>query len=264
MRFLLQHPYAVLFAVVFAEQLGLPVPALPFLLGAGALAGMGVANPAAALGLALVAAVLADIVWYEAGRRRGGSILNLLCRISIEPDSCVRRTEDVFARYGSRTLLVAKFVPGLGTVAPPLAGVIGMSLPRFLVWDAAGAALWAGGSMALGFVFRDQIETAAESAVGLGGRLTALVGVAFAGWLAWKWSERRRFLRKLRTARITVDELKAKLDAGESVLVVDLRGALEIEASPETIPGALRVDAADLGTRHQEIPRDRDIVLFCT
>jgi membrane protein DedA with SNARE-associated domain len=264
MEFLLHHPYTVLFAVVFAEQLGLPLPAVPFLLGVGALAGMDKVDPAASLGFALLASLLADFVWYEAGRRRGGSILNLLCRISIEPDSCVRKTEDVFARYGARTLLAAKFVPGLGTVAPPLAGVIGMTLPRFLVWDAAGAALWAGAYMAVGFVFRNQIETVVELAVGLGSRLTALVALLFAGWLAWKWHDRRRFIRNLRTARITADELKAKLDAGESVLVVDLRGALETTTSPETIPGALRFDAKELGTRHLEIPRDRDIVLFCT
>jgi membrane protein DedA with SNARE-associated domain len=264
MRFLLHHPYAVLFAVVLAEQLGLPVPAMPFLLGAGALWGMDMVSPGLALGLALIASLVADFVWYEAGRRRGGSILNLLCRISIEPDSCVRRTEDVFARYGARTLLVAKFVPGLGTVAPPLAGVIGMGLPRFLLWDAAGAVLWAGGYMAVGYVFKDQIEGAVEMAAGLGGRLTAIVALAFAGWLAWKWRERRQFIRNLRMARITVDELKTRLDAGESILVVDLRAALERATSPETIPGALRVDAAELETRHHEIPRDRDIVLFCT
>jgi membrane protein DedA with SNARE-associated domain len=264
MGFLLHHPYSVLFAAVFAEQLGFPVPALPFLLGAGALAGMSMANPATALGSAILASLLADVVWFEAGRRRGGSILNLLCRISIEPDSCVRRTEEVFARYGARTLLVAKFLPGLGTVAPPLAGVIGMALPRFLLWDAGGAALWAGVYMAAGFVFRDQIETAVEMAAGLGGRLAALVGLAFAGWLAWKWRDRRRFIRNLRTARITVEELESKLDGGENVLIVDLRAPIETKTSPETIPGALRFDAAELGLRHQEIPRDRDVVLFCT
>jgi membrane protein DedA with SNARE-associated domain len=264
MGFLLNHPYTVLFAVVFAEQLGLPVPAFPFLLGAGALVGMGMASPAAALGSALLASLLADVVWYEAGRRRGASILNLLCRISIEPDSCVRRTEDVFTQYGARTLLVAKFVPGLGTVAPPLAAVIGMTLPRFLLWDAAGALLWAGGYLAVGFAFRDQIETAVQVAAGFGSRMSALVGLLFAAWLAWKWHDRRRFIRKLRTARITADELKGMLDAGESVLIVDLRAALEIERSPETIPGALRFDAGEIGARHHEIPRDRDVILFCT
>jgi membrane protein DedA with SNARE-associated domain/rhodanese-related sulfurtransferase len=264
MGFLLRHPYAVLFALVFAEQIGLPLPALPFLLGAGALAGMGMASGAVALAMALLACLLADVVWFEAGRRRGASILNLLCRISIEPDSCVRRTENVFARYGARTLLVAKFVPGLGTVAPPLAGVIGMALPRFLLWDAAGAVLWAGGYLTVGFVFRDQIETAVEVAAGLGSRLTALIALLFVGWLAWKWHDRRRFIRNLRTARITVDELKDKLDAGESVLIVDLRAAIEVATSPATIPGALHFEAEQLGARHHEIPRDRDIVLFCT
>ena len=250
--------------MVLAEQLGLPVPALPFLLGSGALAGMGMASPAWLLVVAVLASLLADAAWFEAGRRRGGRVLNLLCRISIEPDSCVRKTEDVFARYGARTLLVAKFVPGLGTVAPPLAGVIGMSLPRFLLWDGAGAALWAGAYLLAGFAFRGQIENVVEMAAGLGGRLTAFVALLFAGWLAWKWHERRRFIRDLRMARITVDELKAKLDAGENVLIVDLRGALETSTAPETIPGALRFEAKDLATRHLEIPRDRDVVLFCT
>jgi len=249
---------------VLLTQLGAPLPAIPTLVVAGALAQQGHWHPALVVGLAVVACLAGDLPWYYAGRRYGYRVLNLLCRISIEPDSCVRKTEDVFARYGARTLLVAKFVPGLGTVAPPLAGVIGMSLPRFLLWDGAGAALWAGAYLLAGFAFRGQIENVVEMAAGLGGRLTAFVALLFAGWLAWKWHERRRFIRDLRMARITVDELKAKLDAGENVLIVDLRGALETSTAPETIPGALRFEDKDLATRHLEIPRDRDVVLFCT
>lgn len=264
LSFVLHHPYLVLASVVLAEQLGLPVPALPFLLGAGALAGMGKLSPSLAIGLAVAASLVADLVWYEAGRRRGGQVLKLLCRISLEPDSCVRRTENVFARHGARTLLVAKFLPGLNTVAPPMAGMIGMRLPRFLLWDGAGALLWAGSFFAAGLVLADQIETVAESAAALGGRLVAALLALFALWLLWKYVQRQRFLRSLRVARITPEDLKRRLDEGEEIVIVDLRGALDFELDPQRLPGALRLSAEDLETRHAEIPRGREVVLYCT
>ena len=262
--FVLHHPYLVLFGAVLAEQLGLPVPAMPFLLGAGALVGMNKLDPVSALALAVLASLLADLVWYEAGRRRGGSILKLLCRISLEPDSCVRRTENVFAKQGARTLLFAKFLPGLNTVAPPMAGMIGMSLPRFLFWDALGALLWSGGYFLVGLAFADQIDAVAERAAALGGRLVVGVLTLFALWLLYKYAQRQRFIRDLRVARITPEELKRRMDAGEEVVVVDLRGALEFEREPQTLPGALRFSADELQERHHEIPRDRDVVLYCT
>jgi len=262
--FLLQHRYAVLFAAVFAEQLGFPFPAVPFLLGAGVLAGMEKLDPILALGLAVLASLLSDLVWYELGRRRGGSILSLLCRISLEPDSCVRRTENVFARHGARTLLVAKFVPALNTVAPPLAGIIGMRPARFLLYSAAGAFLWAGTFILTGYVFSDQIERVAERALRLGGRLALLLLGSFVGWLAWKYAQRRRFLRDLRIARISPEELKHKLDTGEDLVIVDLRHSLDFEADPRGIPGAIHIATEDLEQRHDEIPRDREIVLYCT
>jgi membrane protein DedA with SNARE-associated domain len=260
LAFLLHHPLAVLSVAVFADQLGLPLPTGPLLLAAGALAGRGRLDPASALGLCVVASVLGQLLWYEAGRRRGSSILNLLCRISLEPDSCVRRTEDVFVRHGARTLLVAKFVPGLATVAPPLSGVIGMRLSRFVPYAGAGALLWAGAYFLLGFIFSDQIEDVARHAATLGGLFVA----AFAAWLAWKYAQRQRFLRDLRVARISPEDLGRRLEAGEEVVVVDLRGALDFAADPSTIPGALRVSADELAERHDLIPRDREIVLYCT
>jgi membrane protein DedA with SNARE-associated domain len=264
LAFVLRHPYPVLFGAVFAEQLGLPLPAVPFLLGAGALAAMGQVDGAAALLLPVAASLLADLVWFQAGRRRGAQVLKLLCRISLEPDSCVRRTENVFATQGARTLLFAKFLPGLNTVAPPMAGMIGMRLSRFLLWDAAGALLWVGTFFGAGAFFSDQIEGIAEGAAALGGRLGAALLALFAAWLAWKYAERQRFLRSLRIARITPDELKRRLDAGDDVVVVDLRGSLDFEIDPRTLPGALRFTAEELAERHQEIPRDRDVVLYCT
>jgi membrane protein DedA with SNARE-associated domain len=262
--FILQHPYVVLFGAIFAEQLGLPVPAMPFLLGAGALAGMSKLDPASALGLAVLASLLADLVWYEAGRRRGGSILKLLCRISLEPDSCVRQTESTFAKQGARTLLIAKFFPGLNTVAPPMAGMIGMPLHRFLLWDAAGAFIWAGSFFLLGLVFSDQIELVAERAGRLGGWLVLVLLVVFAAWLSWKYVQRRRFIHGLRLARITPDELKQRIDAGEDIVIVDLRGALDVEIEPRRLPGARRLSAEELQEGQLEIPRDREVVLYCT
>lgn len=264
LAFLMQHRYAVLFSVVLVEQLGLPVPATPFLLGAGALAGMGQLSFGVALGLAVSACLASDLAWYEAGRRRGGSILRLLCRISLEPDSCVRRTEDTFARYGARTLLVAKFVPGLNTVATPLAGIVGIRLPVFALYSIGGGTLWSGTFLLLGYVFRHQLDTVARRAIALGGRLGAVLAVLFVAWLAWKWHERRRFLRALRVARIGPEELKRKLDAGEDVVIVDLRHALDFETDPRSIPGALRFAAEDLEEEHAAIPRGREVVLYCT
>ncbi|HVQ30281.1 MAG TPA: VTT domain-containing protein [Vicinamibacteria bacterium] len=262
--FVLHHPYLVLFGVVLAEQLGLPVPATPFLLGAGALVGMNKLHPVSALACAVLASLLADLTWYEAGRRRGSSILKLLCRISLEPDSCVRRTEDVFAKQGARTLLFAKFLPGLNTVAPPMAGMIGMPLSRFLLWDALGALLWSGAYFLVGLAFADQIETVAERAAAYGGRLVVGLLTVFALWLLYKYAQRQRFIRSLRVARITPLEVKQRMDAGEPLVVVDLRGPLDFELEPQRVPGALRLSASDLETRHHEIPRDRDVVLYCT
>ena len=262
--FLLQHPYSVLFGTVFAEQLGLPLPAVPFLLGAGALVGTNQLNPLWALLLPVAASLIADLVWFEAGRRRGAAVLKLLCRISLEPDSCVRRTENVFATQGARTLLLAKFVPGLNTVAPPMAGMIGMRRSRFLLWDAAGALLWTASYLLVGRLFASQIETIAERAAALGGVLVATLLGLFSLWLAWKYAQRQRFIRNLRVDRITPDELKHRLDAGEEVVVVDLRGSLDFELDPQRLPGALRLSAEQLENGPLEIAPRSEVVLYCT
>src|SRR5512143_2336981 len=143
-QFVLRHGYAVLFIGVLAEQIGAPVPAAPLLLAAGVLAGQRFLNFSAALILSVVACFISDLIWFLIGRYKGGSVLSMLCKISLSPDSCIRRTEDLFYRHGARSLLIAKFIPGLNTVAPPLAGVFRMTLLRFLLYDGAGACLWAG------------------------------------------------------------------------------------------------------------------------
>ena len=262
--FLLRHGYSVLFAWVLVEQLGLPVPSVPLLLAAGALAGRGRLNLRLVAALPIVAALMSDALWYELGRRRGVKVLQFLCRISLEPDSCVRRTENVFARHGARSLVVAKFVPGLNTAAPPLAGVFRMRLTRFLFFDALGVMVWVGAFVGLGYVFSDQLERVADHALTLGTWLLVLLFAALAGYIGWKYLHRRRFLRELRVARITPEELKRKLDAGEDVVVVDLRHSYDFEAEPGTIPGAYRMEASELDQMSEQIPRDRDVVLYCT
>lgn len=263
-EFLIRHGYLVLFTGVFAEQMGLPLPAVPFLLAAGALAGVGKMNFGLALGLAVVASLLSDTIWYEIGRRKGGRVLQFLCRISLEPDSCVRRTEDVFARHGARSLLVAKFVPGLNTAAPPLAGIFRMRFSRFLLFDAIGAMAWAGLFVLLGYIFSDRLERVAEHAVALGTWLLVILFGGLAVYIGWKYYQRQKFLRTLRIARISPQELKQRMDAGEQPLIVDLRHSMDFEADPESIPGAMRMAPDDVEAMTAAIPRDRDIVLYCT
>lgn len=261
--FLLRHGPLVIFLWVLVEQLGIPIPALPALLAAGALARNEGLNPFGAFAAALAASLLADSLWYEIGRRGGGKVMNFLCRVSLEPDSCVRRTEDLFSRHGARSLLVAKFLPGLSTAAPPLAGIFRMRFSRFLFFNAIGASLWAGGTILLGYLLSDQLEAIAAAAARMGNWVGLVLGL-FALYLGIKWINRRRFLHSIRIGRIRPDELKQKLDAGEDVLIVDLRSSLDFEAEPETIPGSLRIDRDDLVHQHQKIPRDREIILFCT
>jgi membrane protein DedA with SNARE-associated domain len=262
--FLLRHGYVVLLGWVFAEQIGLPVPSLPLLLAAGALAGTHHLSFLFSLFLSVVAAVTADSIWYALGRVKGIKVLQLLCKISLEPDSCVRRTEGVFSKQGARSLLVAKFLPGLSTVAPPLAGIFHMRLRRFLLFDGGGSILWAGTFLGLGYVFSGEIERIAERALSLGGWLLVLLVAGLVSYIGYKFIARQRFMRQLRIGRITVEELKTKIDAGEQLVIVDLRHALDFEADPETIPGAFRMDAKELEEKDNRLPRDREVILYCT
>jgi membrane protein DedA with SNARE-associated domain len=264
LQFVLRHGYALVFLVVLAEQAGLPIPSVPVLLAAGALAGQRKLSLSVTLALAVAASAIADLAWYELGRRRGHSILRLLCRISLEPDSCVRRTENLFAQRGARSLLVVKFIPGLSTASVTLAGMLRMRLWRFFAWDGAGALLWAAACAGAGFIFSAQLDRVAVHAQRLGAGLAVLLLGGLATYIAFKYRQRQRFIRDLRVARITPEDLKQKLDAGEEAVVVDLRHAVELESDNVKIPGAIHLDPGEIEQRHVEIPRDRDIVLYCT
>jgi membrane protein DedA with SNARE-associated domain len=218
-----------------------------------------VALPAAAFG-----SLAADAIWFYLGRRGGQRVLNLLCRISLEPDSCVRRTQDLFTRYGMRGVVVAKFIPGLSTLAPPLAGNSGMSAPRFFVFDALGSFLYAGCFIVVGGLFSHQLEQIINALAGLGRGTFGLVLGAAALYIGYKYLQRHRLLDELRMARITVDELHQMQEAGETPMILDLRSRLELDRDPSLIRGALHMTLDDVRLRHQEIPRDRDIILYCS
>src|SRR5678815_3405742 len=264
LQYLVRHGYIVLFASVLAQQLGLPLPSTPFIVAAGALAHAGRLSFGAAIFVAFSAAMIADLVWYEIGRRRGIRVLQFLCRISLEPDYCVRRTENTFARYGAKTLIVGKIVPGISAVATPMAGVYGLAHSRFLLFDGLGILLWIGAFELLGYLFSDQLEDVVAYASRFGGLLFALVVLGLAGYVVWKYVQRRRFLRSLRIARITPEQLKAELDTGADVVIVDLRHSMDDEAEPRMLPGAMRLPAETLEERGNELPRGKTLILYCS
>src|SRR5438046_256975 len=251
-------------ALAVLEQLGIPVPAVPALLATGALAASGSVN----LWLVIVAIFLVtlpiDLVWHEAGRRRGAQVLSGLCRFTVEPDVAVRRTENLFIRHGVRTLLVAKFLPGLTTVMPPLAGVFGVPRLRFALYDLAGIILWAGLWAAIGYVFREASQVVALRISALGRTAGLVVAGALVGYVLLKYLRRRLFLRRLRTARISPEDLNRKLEAGEDVAILDLRTALDVAATPYAIPGSRWITAEALDEHLSDIPRDRELVLYCS
>ena len=209
----------------------------------------------------LAGVLIADAVWFQLGKRRGRRLLRFICRISLEPDSCVRQTENVFLKYGMRSLLFSKFIPGLNAVAAPLAGSSGAASWRFFSYDIAGAVIWSATYLSLGYIFSEQLEDVAGYASRMGSGLLILLAALLAIWLGWKFAQRRRLLTQLDVARITPYELSDRLRAGEELFIVDLRSKLDDEQS--TIPGAVRISTGELSARQQEIPRDREIILFC-
>jgi membrane protein DedA with SNARE-associated domain/rhodanese-related sulfurtransferase len=262
--FLVRHGTAVLIAAVFVEQMGAPLPAAPWLFAAGALVGAGKMNGFVALGAAACGSLLADILWFYLGRIYGNRLLGLLCRISLTPDTCVRRTQDVFKRYGMRGIVGAKFIPGLSTLAPPLAGSSGVSIHRFLFFDSMGSVLYVGSFLMVGVLFSRQLEQIVNAFSSLGSSALALVIGLVALYIGYKYFQRRRLLHELRGSRITVDELHQKQEAGEKPMILDLRPLSEFDSDPLQIRGALHMAMNEVESREQEIPRDRDIILYCS
>jgi membrane protein DedA with SNARE-associated domain/rhodanese-related sulfurtransferase len=259
-----RHGLLLVFANVLVEQAGLPVPALPTLVVAGAFAFEGHMSMPVLLAVAIAAALAGDALWYAAGRRYGLRVLRLLCKVSLSPDACVRQTEDNYGRWGMLTLVFGKFVPGVATLAAPLAGAMGVGLPRFLLLDALGSFLWAGVAVAGGAFFHSEITAVVDAIADFGLKALEAIALLLAAFVAYKWFDRRRFMRTLRLARITVGELRGLMEAGGAPVVVDVRSPSVRALDARYIPGALAIDLPEIVNRRAELPEEREIVFYCT
>ena len=257
-----QYGLGLVFVNVLALQAGLPVPAYPVLIVAGAYAAMG-GNPIWSLvAVGVLAALVADTAWYLAGRRFGLGILRILCRVSLSPDTCVRQTESIFQRFGPMSMVFAKFVPGFASVATALAGAIRLRYWLFVVFDAIGAALWVGVGVGLGFLFRHAIGDAMNTLKALGQYGLMLVIAAFVVWIAIKWYRRHLFIKQLRMDRVSVDELRDLIDEKKVNAIVDVRSPLT-QAATGRIPGARTVDMQKIAESFRGVSVDGEVVVYC-
>jgi membrane protein DedA with SNARE-associated domain/rhodanese-related sulfurtransferase len=261
--FYADYGLAIVFGAVLVQQLGVPIPAFPLLILAGAQA---VADPAHglwALGLAVLASAVGNYAWFRAGRRYGYRVLSALCRMSLSPDSCVRQTETAFERYGPGALVLARFLPGLGMLGPPLAGGLGFKASTFLFFNGVGSVLWAAAGLALGSVFHAQVEWLLDALAALGSQAFVIVAALVALYVAYRWWTRWRFRNALRAARISVPELHEMMSRGDDVLVLDVRSRLHRRLDGRSIPGSTPIDLDNIEQALAGIPRDREIVVYC-
>jgi membrane protein DedA with SNARE-associated domain len=260
----LHYGIPLVFLNVLLEQLGVPVPAVPTLIVAGALARNGRLSTTHVMMAAVGASIIADWVWFALGRRYGYRILRTLCRISLSPDSCVRDTEAMFERWGMRSLLFAKFVPGFATVAPPLAGATQATVWSFLLYDAVGALIWTATAVVAGRAFHNAIGKVMTKLESLGWWAVVFVASLLVLVILFKWWQRLRFYKELRMARITVDELKAMIDSGQPPVVLDVRTESSRKHNPHRIPTAMVATTSEVRARVEHLPPHQQIILYCT
>lgn len=261
---LAEHGLSLVFANVVIAQLGLPVPALPMLIVAGALVADGTLGIVPLAFVVMVGSLLGDTPWYFAGRRYGYRVLRTMCRISIEPDSCVKQTENIFRRWGPPSLLLAKLIPGFSTAAPPLAGTMGLTLGRFLAYSSGAALVWASLPVAGGFFFRTEVEWLLLRIENMGTGAIVVLALIILGYIAVKATERYLLIRFLRMVRISVDDLQAMMAAGEQPVILDVRSPLAREAEPRVIPGAILAELDSVESVLSSMPPDRDLVVYCS
>ena len=253
----------IVFAIVLVEQGGLPIPAFPILVVSGALAADGGISWPACIVVAMAACLLADLFWFRAGRYYGVGVLRLLCKISLSPDSCVSQTEDKFARFGAKSLIVSKFIPGFNIVASPMSGALGVSTPRFIAFSMAGSLLWSGSGVALGAYFYKSVDQLLDTMSAMGSTALFVVLTLLGLFVLYKFVERRRFQRDQSIARISIAELASLIDDGHQPLIVDARSniAQQLEAP---IPGAVMFDACDAAGFMVGLDKDRHIIVYCS
>jgi membrane protein DedA with SNARE-associated domain/rhodanese-related sulfurtransferase len=267
--FFVHYAYLIIFLWVLVEQIGIPIPSVPVLLTAGTLSATHRVSWFGITLAMLLACIIADTIWFSLGRRYGNSVLKLLCRLSFEASTCVSKTEGYFTRRGAVTLLFAKFVPGLSTVAAPIAGQTGMSYPRFLAWDLAGSIIWGEAFILAGRFFGDLAKKSAPFFAWLGHFAIFIFAAMVLGFLAHRIWKQRKFLQQVRELRLEPSELKDMLDVAEKdgltpPFIVDLRHPLDYLPDPRVLPGALRIGPNELKQHSEIIPRDRDVILYCT
>ena len=259
---LAQHGLSLVFLNVLLTQCGVPLPAVPILVVAGAFVAQGGMGLPALLAATVIASLIGDTLWYFAGRHYGYRILRTLCRVAIEPDSCVKQTETAFDRWGPPSLMLAKYVPGFSTAAPPLAGAMRLGLPAFLAYSAVAALLWAGLPIVLGIVFYAEVESALEWLEGMGTGAVAVIATAVVLYVGVKSVQRYLLIRFLRMVRISVQEVRDLLQAGLNPLILDVRSPSARRLDPRRLPGAVAVDIEappDLA----EAARNRDVIVYC-
>jgi membrane protein DedA with SNARE-associated domain len=259
-----QYGLLLVFINVLVEQAGAPVPAVPTMIVAGALAAADRLPLSGVLAVAVVACLVADFAWYAAGRYYGGGVMRTLCRISLSPDSCVKQSELRFQRWRGGMLLLAKFVPGLSTVAPPLVGAMGLRAAPFALFDGLGSLLWVGVAVSLGYVFASQIDDVLQALANAGSIALLLLGCLLALYITGKWWQRHRLLRTLRMARITVEELNQAFTDGRMPAVVDVRSSAARMVDTRIIPGALLADVNSVDRIIEAVPIDSELVIYCS
>jgi membrane protein DedA with SNARE-associated domain/rhodanese-related sulfurtransferase len=249
---------------VLLNQLGLPVPVVPTLIVAGAVVANGQLSFAALFFASVLACLFADCLWYWVGRKYGIRVLRTLCRVSLEPDSCVSQTQGRFERWGVNSLLIAKFVPGLATIAPPLAGAMRIGWARFIALSTIAAMLWVGAGLLAGMLFKTQIELLLIRLDDFGSMAFGVALVLLGAYVGYKWWERTRFYKTLRMARISVAELQQLMKDGSQPVIIDVRSPSARDLEPRWIPGAVHISLPDVDARLKELPQERDIILYCT
>ena len=261
---LAQHGLALVFVNVLLTQLGLPLPALPLLIVAGALIHDGQMAAVPLFAVAAFASLAGDAVWFYVGRRYGYRVLKTLCKVAIEPDTCVKQTENIFERWGAPSLMFAKFIPGFATIAPPLAGAMRLTVPVFVAYSLMGALLWTGAAMIIGVLFHTQVDWVIQKLSAMGGGAALVLGGVLGFYLAARWIERVLFIRLMRSVRVTVEELRELMQRDPSPLILDVRSAAARKLDPRRIAGALAVDFAAPDERLAHESHEREVIVYCT
>jgi len=261
-----RHGYSLLAVVCFAEAIGLPLPAALAILTAGAVAAYGNLHFYSVLGVAFLATMAGDVLLYFLGRVSGWALLGLLCRLSANPESCILRSAEYFYRRGKQTLLFAKFIPGINTMSPPLAGSMKMRLEDFLQFDSLGAALYVGVYSAAGYFFSDALRAITRGLRSAGSAAEVVFGVGLGAYLIYRiWVYRKYRLLDV-IPRVPAEELARRLasDKGSKLLIADVRSHGYYDANSERIAGSIRLEPNNLLKEIKNLPKDQEIYLYCT